>query len=161
MVDVPLDSLGAQLLFTFGVSAILFHGGLNLSLGVLQRVAVSLGMLAVPGVVITALVVGAVASLAFGLPFTEGLLIGAVLSPTDPAILIPLFVRSRLRPKVAQAVIAESALNDPTGAVLALAVTAALLGGSDGLGGAGGGVRGPARAVLRASASWPACSSRC
>ena len=54
MVEVPLDSLGAQLLFTFGVSAILFHGGLNLSLGVLQRVAVSLGMLAVPGVVITA-----------------------------------------------------------------------------------------------------------
>jgi cell volume regulation protein A len=136
VVDVPLDALGAQLLFTFGVSAILFHGGLNLSLAVLRRVALSLGMLAVPGILITALVVGAVASLAFDLPFTHGLLIGAVLSPTDPAILIPLFVRSRVRPKVAQAVVAESALNDPTGAVLALAVTAAVLGGSDGLGGA-------------------------
>ena len=29
---------------------------------------------------------------------------GAVLAPTDPAILIPLFIRSRLRPKVAQTV---------------------------------------------------------
>ena len=37
VVDVPLDSLGAQLLFTFGVSSILFYGGLNLSLAVLRR----------------------------------------------------------------------------------------------------------------------------
>jgi len=49
--------------------------------------------------------------------------------PTDPAILIPLFVRSRLRPKVAQTVVAESAFNDPTGAVLALALAGVLLTG--------------------------------
>ena len=122
VVDVPLDSLGAQLLFTFGVSSILFYGGLNLSLTVLRGVAVSLGLLAIPGVVLTALLTGAVAALVFGLPFEQGLLIGAVLSPTDPAILIPLFVASRLRVRVAQTVIAESAFNDPTGAVLALAV---------------------------------------
>jgi potassium/hydrogen antiporter len=134
VVDVPLDALGAQLLFTFGVSAILFYGGLNLSLAVLRRVAVSLGLLAIPGVVLTAVLTGAVASAAFGLPFVEGLLIGAVLSPTDPAILIPLFVQSRLRLKVAQTVIAESALNDPTGAVLALAVAGAALSGDGGLG---------------------------
>ena len=54
---------------------------------------------------------------------------GAVLAPTDPAILIPLFVRSRLRPKVAQTVVAESAFNDPTGAVLALALAGVLLSG--------------------------------
>jgi cell volume regulation protein A len=134
VVDVPLDSLGAQLLFTFGVSSILFYGGLSLSIGVLRGVAVSLGLLALPGVVLTALVTGAVAALAFGLPFEEGLLIGAVLSPTDPAILIPLFVASRLRLRVAQTVIAESAFNDPTGAVLALAVAGALLSGNSGIG---------------------------
>ena len=50
MVDVPLDSIGAQLLFTLGVSLILFYGGLNLSLDVLRRVWVGLGMLVVPGV---------------------------------------------------------------------------------------------------------------
>jgi NhaP-type Na+/H+ or K+/H+ antiporter len=31
VVDVPLDTIGAQLLFTLGVSTILFHGGLNLA----------------------------------------------------------------------------------------------------------------------------------
>jgi potassium/hydrogen antiporter len=135
VVDVPLDSLGAQLLFTFGVSSILFYGGLNLSLTVLRGVALSLGLLAIPGVVLTALRTGAVAALVFGLPFEQGLLIGAVLSPTDPAILIPLFVSSRVRLKVAQTVIAESAFNDPTGAVLALAVAGALLSGDSGIGG--------------------------
>jgi potassium/hydrogen antiporter len=133
VIDVPLDSIGAQLIFTLGVSLILFYGGLNLSVGVLRRVWVGLGMLVVPGVVLTAVVTGAVAHFAFDLPWTAALLMGAVLSPTDPAILIPLFVRSRLRPKVAQTVVAESAFNDPTGAVLALALAGVLLSGNGSL----------------------------
>jgi cell volume regulation protein A len=61
-------------------------------------------------------------------------LLGAVLAPTDPAILIPLFIRSRLRPKVAQTVIAESAINDPTGAALALALAGVVITGESSLG---------------------------
>jgi potassium/hydrogen antiporter len=135
VLDVPLDSLGAQLVFTLGVSSILFYGGLNLSLDILRKVWLSLGLLSVLGVVVTALITGAAAALVFGLPFEQGLLIGAVLSPTDPAILIPLFIGSRLRPKVAQTVVAESAFNDPTGAVLALAIAGALLSGQNSLAG--------------------------
>jgi cell volume regulation protein A len=71
--------------------------------------------------VVTALVVGLVAYVVFDLSFAAALLLGAVLAPTDPAILIPLFIGSRLRPKLAQTVVAESAFNDPTGAALALA----------------------------------------
>jgi cell volume regulation protein A len=136
-VDVPLDSLGAQLVFTLGVSSILFYGGLNLSLAVLRRVWVSLGLLALPGVAITSLVTGTAAAAAFGLPFNQGLLMGAVLAPTDPAILIPLFVGSRLRARVAQTLVAESALNDTVGAVLALALAGAVVSGE-------GSVTGPA-----------------
>ena len=61
-IDVPLDSTGSQLLLTLGVSIILFYGGLQLSLSVLSRVAVGLGMLVVPGVIVTAVLVGLVAS---------------------------------------------------------------------------------------------------
>ena len=129
VVDVPLDAIGAQLLFTLGVSLILFYGGLNLSLDILRRVWVGLGLLVVPGVILTTLITGAAAYLAFDLSWEAALLMGAVLSPTDPAILIPLFVRSRLRPKVAQTVVAESAFNDPTAAVLALALAGVLLSG--------------------------------
>jgi potassium/hydrogen antiporter len=138
VLDVPLDSLAAQLVFTLGVSSILFYGGLNLSLDVLRRVWPSLGMLAVVGVIVTAAITGSAAALVFGLPYEQGLLIGAVLSPTDPAILIPLFVGSRLRAKVAQTVVAESAFNDPTGAVLALAIAGALISGKNSLTGPAG-----------------------
>ena len=138
VIDVPLDSLPAQLVFTLGVSTILFYGGLNLSLEILRKVWVSLGLLSVLGVIVTAVITGAAAALVFGLPFEQGLLIGAVLSPTDPAILIPLFIGSRLRAKVAQTVVAESAFNDPTGAVLALAIAGALVSGENSLTGPAG-----------------------
>lgn len=131
VVDVPFESLGAQLMFTLGVSLILFYGGLSLSLPVLRRVWVSLSLLAVPGMVLTALVVGAVARFAFDLSWDVALLVGAILSPTDPAILIPLFIRSRLRQKLAQTIVAESAFNDPTGAALALTLAGVILTGDN------------------------------
>ncbi len=130
LIKVPLDSTGIQVLLTLGVSFILFHGGLHLSMKVLRQVAVGLGMLVVPGVIVTALLCGLVASWAFDVPLTTGFLIGAALAPTDPAILIPLFERMGLRPKLRQTIVAESALNDPTGAVLALTVLAAIQNGS-------------------------------
>jgi cell volume regulation protein A len=132
-LSLPLESAAVQILLTLGVSLILFYGGLGLSLRVLRPVAVGLGLLAVPGVVLTALVAGTAAALAFDLPFEAGLLVGAVLAPTDPAILIPLFERMKLRAKVIQTVVAESALNDPTGAVLALAIAAFVLGHGESL----------------------------
>ena len=41
-----------------------------------------------------------------------GIIGAAVLAPTDPAILIPLFDRIGIRQKIEQTAIAESALND-------------------------------------------------
>ena len=81
-IDVPLASTGIQVLLTLGVSIVLFHGGLQLSARVLRPVAFGLGMLVLPGVVLTAVVTGLVASAVFGLPFWSGLLIGAVLAST-------------------------------------------------------------------------------
>src|SRR3954454_13765942 len=57
VVDVPLDSLGPQLLFTLGVSLTVCYGGLSLSLPVLLRVWIGLGLLVVARLVFTAAVV--------------------------------------------------------------------------------------------------------
>jgi potassium/hydrogen antiporter len=133
-IEVPLRSDGAQVLLTLGVAFILFHGGLNLSARVLRRTIAALFLLVLPGVLVTAVIVGAVAGAAFSVPLLTGLMIGAALAPTDPAILIPLFERLRLRPKVAQTIVAESAFNDPTGAVLTLALAAGVAGAADSLG---------------------------
>ena len=129
LLDLPLDSVAIQILLTLGVSMILFYGGLGLSLDVLRPVVVGLGLLAIPGVLITAFVTGTVAAVAFDIPFEAGLLIGAALAPTDPAILIPLFEHMRIRPKVVQTMISESALNDVTGAVLALTLASFVIEG--------------------------------
>lgn len=120
LVSNPLGGTGAQLLFNIGVALILFHGGVGVSLRVISRTAIGLGLLVLPGVLLTALIVGSAVYMVFGVEFAVALMIGAVLASTDPAILIPLFERLNLRPKVSQTVIAESAFNDVTGTVLTL-----------------------------------------
>jgi cell volume regulation protein A len=131
LVDISPGDPAVAVAFTLGVGAILFSGGAALSLPVLSKVRRSLLSLAIPGVLITAAIVAAIAHFAAGVPWGIALLAGAVLSPTDPAILIPLLLRAGIRPKVVQTLVAESALNDPTGAVLALAVAGALAGDAD------------------------------
>ncbi len=121
-----MDGAGAQLIFTIGVSLILFHGGVGISLRVLSMVGVGLGLLALPGVLITTVIVALVVAPVFGVAFPVALMIGAVLASTDPAILIPLFDRLNIRPKVSQMLISESGFNDTTGAVLSLALVGAL-----------------------------------
>lgn len=129
LVVNPLDGTGAQLVFTIGVSLILFHGGVGISLRVISRTAVGLGLLVLPGVLLTALVVALVVAPVFGVPLPVAFMVGAVLASTDPAILIPLFDDIKLKPKVAQTVIAESGFNDPVGTVLTLAVAGAVASG--------------------------------
>jgi cell volume regulation protein A len=87
---------------------------------------VGLGLLALPGVLITTVIVALVVAPVFGVPFPVALMIGAVLASTDPAILIPLFDRLNIRPKVSQTLISESGFNDTTGAVLTLALVGRL-----------------------------------
>jgi cell volume regulation protein A len=129
LVENPLEGVGAQLVFTIGVSLILFHGGTGISLRIISRTAVGLGLLVLPGVFLTAFIVAMAVALIFGVPLPIALLVGAVLAATDPAILIPLFDDIRLRPKVAQTVIAESGFNDPVGTVLTLAVAGSVVSG--------------------------------
>jgi potassium/hydrogen antiporter len=107
LVSNSLSGVGAQLLFNIGVALILFHGGTGISLRVISGTAVSLGLLVLPGVLLTAIIVALVVSSVFGVTFPVALLVGAVLAATDPAILILLFDRLKLRPKVAQTVVAK------------------------------------------------------
>ena len=129
LVENPLGGVGAQLVFTIGVSLILFHGGTGISLRVISRTAVGLGLLVLPGVFLTAVIVALAVAPVFGVPLSVALMVGAVLAATDPAILIPLFDSIRLKPKVAQTVIAESGFNDTVGTVLVLAVAGSVASG--------------------------------
>jgi NhaP-type Na+/H+ or K+/H+ antiporter len=57
LISNPLSGVGAQLLFNIGVALILFCGGTGILLRVISSTAVGLGLLVLPGVLLTALIV--------------------------------------------------------------------------------------------------------
>ena len=115
----------------FGASYILFDGGAALRFAVLKQVWITIVLLATIGVVITAAITGLAAHLALGLPLIVALLLGATLSSTDPATLIPIFRQVSIRERVAQTVISESAFNDAMGAILTFSILAVATGTSE------------------------------
>ena len=129
LVDVPIDAPGPALLFSMGVALILFHGGMGISLRVIRETAIGLLLLAIPGVALTAAITGAAIQPLFDVTWPIALMAGAALGATDPAILIPLFERLGLRPRVSQTVIAESAINDPMGTILTLTLSGIVVAG--------------------------------
>lgn len=128
VIDVGAGTALNQVILIFGASYILFDGGASLHLRLLKDVWISVALLATVGVLVTALAVAPVAAYVFGLPFLVALLMGATIAPTDPATLMPVFKQVRIKGRVAQTVISESALNDATGAVITVTVLAVVLG---------------------------------
>ena len=59
------------------------------------------------------------------------LLLGATIASTDPATLVPIFRQVRIRDRVAQTVISESAFNDAMGAILTFSVLAVAIGSGE------------------------------
>src|SRR5260221_122272 len=72
----------------------------------------------------TAGITAAAAYWILGIPLAVAALLGAAIASTDPATLVPVFRQVRIRERVAQTVMSESALNDATGAILTFAVLA-------------------------------------
>ena len=128
LINIKADSALNQTILLFGASYILFDGGASLRLNVLKQVWVTVLIIATLGVVITAAITGIAAYFILGGPLVAALLLGATLSSTDPATLVPIFQQIRIRDRVAQTVISESALNDATGAVITFAVLAVAAG---------------------------------
>ena len=122
LVSIEADSALNQIILLFGASYILFDGGASLRLSVLRDVWITILTIATIGVLITTAVVAFAAHALLGLPLSLALLLGATLAPTDPATLVPIFRKLRIRPRVAQTVISESAFNDPLSAILTFAL---------------------------------------
>ena len=122
VVDVKVDSTLNQLLLIFGSCYILFDGGASVRLSVLKKVWPTLLIISTVGVVISAFITAYAAQYFLNLPFIYALLLGAVIASTDPATLVPIFKQVKIRAKVAQTVMSESAFNDAMGAILTFTV---------------------------------------
>lgn len=121
-VNVPVEGTLNQIILIFGASYILFEGGSGLSLQVIKKVWLTITLLAIPGVLITAAVTGMAVYWIIGIPLVPSFLLAAVIASTDPATLVPVFKQVRIKERVTQTVISESAFNDATGAILTFTI---------------------------------------
>ena len=128
VIDIKADSALNQLVLIFGSCYILFDGGASLRLKVLKEVWITIFILATVGVLITAAITGLAAYYLLGVPFIVALLLAATIASTDPATLVPVFRQVKIKDRVAQTVMSESAFNDATGAILTFAVLAIAMG---------------------------------
>ncbi len=130
LINVPAAGTLNQLLLTFGASYLLFDGGASLRFKVLKQVWITIVVISTLGLLITSAITAGVA-IAAGLPAMTALLLGAVIASTDPATLVPIFRQVRIRARVAQTVVSESAFNDAMSAIVTFVVIGVAVHGSD------------------------------
>ncbi|MEG2298062.1 MAG: cation:proton antiporter, partial [Anaerovoracaceae bacterium] len=129
LVSIQAYPVENNLILTFGSAFILFEGGKEINLKILNKVKVSVTMLSTVGVVVSAAVVAFFAAKVFDIPLVTAFLLGAVLASTDPAALIPIFKQVKVKDKIKQTVVSESAFNDAAGAILSATVLAVIVSG--------------------------------
>ncbi len=137
-IQQPLEiRLVPELILALFVPPLVFEAAFHLDLSELRHDLPALGLLAVPGVVLTTLIVGGLMALVTPLSLPLALLFGALIAATDPVAVIALFRRLGIPRRLAVLVEGESLLNDGTAIVVFnLALAAALTGHFSLLGGA-------------------------
>ncbi|MBI3927935.1 MAG: Na+/H+ antiporter [Armatimonadetes bacterium] len=120
--------LTPELVFTIFLPALLFEAAFNLHVTHLRENVKPILLLAVPGVVGAALIVGYALHAWLGMPLEAALVFGALISATDPISVLALFKQLRAPGRLSLLVEGESLLNDGAAVVvfkilLALALT--------------------------------------
>ncbi|KQL36324.1 hypothetical protein AN960_17055 [Bacillus sp. FJAT-25509] len=128
LISVPNESIANQFIIVLGSILILFEGGRAIHFSILKKVWITITLLSIPGVIITAAIVAITSFYLLHIPFLYSLLLASVIASTDPATLIPVFKQVKIRNKVRQTVESESAFNDATGSILAFTILGIILG---------------------------------
>lgn len=118
-------TLTPELILTLFVPPLVFEAALNINFEELRRSLPAVLVLAVPGVILTALIVGGLLSLTTPLALPVAMIFGALISATDPVAVVAMFRTLGVSKRLAVLVESESLLNDGTAIVvfnLALAV---------------------------------------
>jgi CPA1 family monovalent cation:H+ antiporter len=116
-IDVALPNFGPALLFVF-LPALVFEAAWNIHRDILRRRWLAVAILAIPGVLLTAVLVAGGLALTQQMPFTPALLLGAVLAATDPIAVLAVFKKLHVPPELATIVEGESLFNDGAAIVL-------------------------------------------
>lgn len=107
---------------------LLFDSAFRLQSSELRRLWMPVAILAVPGTVVTAVLVGVILAVVLKLPLLTSLLFGAMVGATDPVAVVSVFRRLRAPPHLEVIVEGESLINDGV-AVTLYATVILLMGG--------------------------------
>jgi CPA1 family monovalent cation:H+ antiporter len=109
---LPEVQLTPPLVLLVFLPALLFEGAWALSLQHLRENWRPIVFLAGPGVLLSLVVIGVVVHLVTGIDWTTALLLGALLSTTDPVAVLGLFRHLGVNPRLAIIIEGESLFND-------------------------------------------------
>ncbi|MDE2480596.1 MAG: sodium:proton antiporter [bacterium] len=120
------DLFRSATLYVF-LPALIFEAAWQLDARLMRTAWRPIVLLALPGVAVTALIVAAAVHWLGGLALAPALVLGAVLSATDPVAVVAIFRRLSVPPLLATIVESESLLNDAVAVVAYRAIIGALL----------------------------------
>ncbi|HVB76565.1 MAG TPA: cation:proton antiporter [Candidatus Nitrosotalea sp.] len=129
---LPRVHLAPGLLLGLFIPPLVFHAALTQDRAQLRGVIRPVALLAVLGVVLSLAMIGVGAHALVGLGWTSALLLGAVLSPTDPIAVVAVLRRLRPPGRLRALLEGESLFNDAIGAAAFGALLAALGGHAPG-----------------------------
>ncbi len=133
---LPAAVLSADTVLILLLPILIFASGRSLPVQALKQEWRAIGLFALPGVVLSTLVIGLPLAWAMDLPWSHGLMFGAAVAATDPSAVAVIFRRFGLPERLETLIEGESLLNDGIaivlfGAATALALGEAMIGVSD------------------------------
>src|SRR5205809_2352184 len=124
---LPHEHIDPNLVLYVFIPALLFEGAWNAELGRLEADWLPIGLLAIPGMVLSLLVVALLLHFGIGLAWLLALLVGAIVAPTDPVAVIALFQQLGVPDRLRTLVEGESIFNDGTAGAAYELILAVLL----------------------------------
>jgi CPA1 family monovalent cation:H+ antiporter len=115
MPFLPHEHIDPNLVLYVFIPALLFEGAWNAELDRLEAEWLPIVLLAIPGMVLSLVVVAIVLHVGIGLEWLLALLVGAIVAPTDPIAVIALFQQLGVPDRLRILVEGESIFNDGTG----------------------------------------------